>query len=47
MIDFGALQFAAPWWLLLLLLLPLWWLLARSRTPAAIVFSRVAVLARG
>ncbi|MEO8336183.1 MAG: VWA domain-containing protein [bacterium] len=47
MIDFGALQFASPWWLLLLLLLPLWWFIARRRTPAAIVFSRVAVLARG
>ena len=45
--DVSALQFASPWWLLLLLLLPLWWLLARSRTPAAIVFSRVGVLARG
>ena len=47
MIDLGALQFASPWWLLLLLLLPAWWLLARTRKPAAIVFSRVAVLARG
>jgi Ca-activated chloride channel family protein len=47
MIDFGVLQFASPWWLLLLLLLPAWWLLARRRKPAAIVFSRVAVLARG
>jgi Ca-activated chloride channel family protein len=40
-------QFASPWWLLLLLLLPLWWIVARRRTPAAIVFSRVGVLARG
>ena len=47
MISLGALQFASPWWLLLLLLLPLWWLIARRRTPAAIVFSRVAVLAKG
>jgi Ca-activated chloride channel family protein len=47
MTDLSALQFASPWWLLLLLLLPAWWLLARTRTPAAIVFSRVAVLARG
>ena len=47
MMDAGALQFASPWWLLLLLLLPVWWLVARRRTPAAIVFSRVAVLARG
>ncbi len=47
MIELGALQFASPWWLLLLLLLPVWWLVARSRRPAAIVFSRVSVLARG
>src|SRR5690348_18507320 len=47
MSDLSALQFAAPVWLLLLLLLPAWWLLARRRTPAAIVFSRVGVLARG
>ncbi|HEX9483365.1 MAG TPA: BatA domain-containing protein, partial [Gemmatimonadaceae bacterium] len=47
MIDIGLVQFASPWWLLLLLLLPVWWLIARRRTPAAIVFSRVAVLARG
>ena len=47
MIALGSLQFESPWWLLLLLLLPLWWVLARRRAPAAIVFSRVAVLARG
>ncbi len=47
MIQLGPLQFAQPWWLLLLLLLPAWWLLARRRRPAAIVFSRVPVLARG
>ncbi|HET9013460.1 MAG TPA: VWA domain-containing protein, partial [Gemmatimonadaceae bacterium] len=47
MIQLGPLQFAKPWWLLLLLLLPAWWLLARRRRPAAIVFSRVPVLARG
>ena len=47
MIEIGALQFAQPLWLLLLLLLPVWWLLARRRRPAAIVFSRVPVLARG
>ena len=47
MIELGPLQFAQPLWLLLLLLLPLWWLLARRRRPAAIVFSRVPVLARG
>ncbi len=47
MIELGPLQNAQPWWLLLLLLLPEWWVLARRRRPAAIVFSRVAVLARG
>jgi len=47
MIQIGPLQFVQPFWLLLLLLLPVWWLLARRRRPAAIVFSRVAVLARG
>ena len=47
MIQIGILQFASPWWLLLLLLLPAWWILARRRKPAAIVFSRVPVLARG
>ena len=47
MIALGPVQFASPLWLLLLLLLPAWWLLARRRKPAAIVFSRVAVLARG
>jgi Ca-activated chloride channel family protein len=47
MIALGSIQFASPWWLLLLLLLPVWWIVARRRAPAAIVFSRVAVLARG
>jgi hypothetical protein len=47
MSELQAIQFASPWWLLLLLLLPLWWLIARRRVPAAIVFSRVGVLARG
>jgi Ca-activated chloride channel family protein len=47
MIDLGPLQFASPLWLLLLLLLPLWWVVARRRRPAAIVYSRVPVLARG
>jgi Ca-activated chloride channel family protein len=41
------LQFGAPWVLLLLLFLPLWWGWRRRRRPAAIVFSRVAVLAAG
>jgi Ca-activated chloride channel family protein len=47
MIEIGPLQLAQPLWLLLLLLLPVWWWLARRRRPAAIVFSRVPVLARG
>jgi Ca-activated chloride channel family protein len=47
MIEVGPLQLAQPLWLLLLLLLPVWWWLARRRKPAAIVFSRVPVLARG
>jgi Ca-activated chloride channel homolog len=47
MIGFGDMQFYSPWWLLLLLLLPLWWIVARRRAPAAIVFSRVGVLAKG
>ncbi len=42
-----SIEFASPWWLLLLLVLPVWWLVARRRRPAAIVFSRVSVLARG
>jgi Ca-activated chloride channel family protein len=41
------LEFGAPWVLLLLLFLPLWWGWRRRRRPAAIVFSRVAVLAAG
>ena len=47
MISLGPIEFASPWWLLLLLLLPVWWLVARRRRPAAIVFSRVGILARG
>src|SRR5919112_30485 len=41
------LEFGAPWVLLLLLFLPIWWVWRRRRRPAAIVFSRVAVLAAG
>ena len=47
MISLGPLGFATPWALLLLLLLPAWWLWRRRRRPPAIVFSRVAALARG
>jgi Ca-activated chloride channel homolog len=41
------LEFGAPWVLLLLLFLPIWWGWRRRRRPAAIVFSRVSVLAAG
>jgi Ca-activated chloride channel family protein len=45
--NFPHLEFGAPWVLLLLLFLPLWWGWRRRRRPAAIVFSRVSVLAAG
>ena len=45
--SFPHLEFGSPWVLLLLLLLPAWWLWRRRRRPAAIVFSRVGVLANG
>jgi Ca-activated chloride channel family protein len=47
MIDLGAIQFASPWALPLLLVVPGWWLWRRRRHQPAIVFSRVAALARG
>src|SRR5690242_10796340 len=47
MIAFGRIQFATPWMLAFLLVLPVWWYIRRRRRPAAIVFSRVAVLAKG
>ncbi len=47
MLDFGVVQFASAWALPLLLALPLWWLWRRRRKPAAIIFSRVAALAKG
>src|SRR6476620_162805 len=47
MIAIGSLQFASAWMLLLLLVLPIWWIIRRRRRPAAIVFSRVPVLAQG
>ena len=47
MIDFGVIQFASAWALPLLVVLPLWWLWRRRRRTAAIVFSRVAALAKG
>jgi Ca-activated chloride channel homolog len=40
-------DFATPWVLPLLVLLPAWWWWRRRRRPAAIVFSRVALLAKG
>jgi len=45
--SFPHLEFGSPWVLLLLVLLPAWWLWRRRRRPAAIVFSRVGVLANG
>ena len=45
--DLPQLEFGSPWVLALLLLLPIWWMWRRRRRPAAIVFSRVSVLARG
>lgn len=41
------LRFQAPWVLLGLLLVPLWWWWRQRREPAAIVFPRVGLLARG
>jgi Ca-activated chloride channel family protein len=46
-IQFGALQFASAWMLIFLLALPIWWIIRRRKRPAAIVFSRVGVLAAG
>jgi len=47
MIALGPIQFVSAWALLLLVLLPIWWIWRRRRKPAAIVFSRVSVLAHG
>jgi Ca-activated chloride channel family protein len=47
MIGWPTFHFASAWALAALLLLPLWWLWRRRRRPAAIVFSRADVLARG
>jgi Ca-activated chloride channel homolog len=43
----GLFQLQTPQALLLLLVLPIWWIWRRRYAPAAIVFSRTGVLARG
>jgi len=45
--SFPHIEFGSPWVLSLLLFLPAWWYWRRRRRPAAIVFSRVGVLANG
>jgi len=45
--SFPHLEFGSPWVLALLLFLPMWWVWRRRRKPAAIVFSRVGILASG
>ncbi len=47
MIRLGTLEIAWAWALLALVVLPLWWAWRRRHRPPAIVYSRVAVLARG
>lgn len=47
MIDLGFMQFASAWALPLLLVLPGWWIWRKRRRRPAIVFSRVAALAKG
>jgi len=47
MLDGVSVQFASAWALPFLLALPAWWLWRRRRKPAAIIFSRVAALAKG
>jgi Ca-activated chloride channel family protein len=47
MLDLAAFQFASAWALPLLLVLPAWWWWRRKRHSPAIVFSRVAALAKG
>ncbi len=45
--PFGRLDFGEPWWLLLLAIAAAWLWWRRRRRPAAILFSRVDILARG
>ena len=45
--SFPHLEFGSPWVLVLLLFMPAWWVWRRRRKPAAIVFSRVGILASG
>jgi Ca-activated chloride channel family protein len=47
MIDLGFMQFASAWALPLLVVVPAWWWWRRKRKSPAILFSRVAALARG
>ena len=47
MIDLGFMQFASAWALPLLLIVPAWWWWRRKRKSPAILFSRVAALAKG
>ena len=47
MMDLDVIQFASAWALPLLLALPAWWWWRRRRHSPAIVFSRVAALAKG
>lgn len=46
-LSLGGLEFVDPLFLFLLLLLPVWWAIRARRRPAAITFSRAAILARG
>jgi Ca-activated chloride channel family protein len=47
MTQLAGIQFASAWMLIFLLALPIWWVVRKRKRPAAIVFSRVPVLAAG